>query len=68
MTTAERDALTKAREQLASNRLALAEQIAVSHDLDLPRVEALSKVLTAIEAIDRALVDAGHPYMFRGTE
>jgi hypothetical protein len=68
VTAVERDALTKAREQLANSRVALAEQIAASGDIDLPKVEALIEVLAAIEAIDRALIDAGHPYMPRGTE
>ncbi|ACA19293.1 conserved hypothetical protein [Methylobacterium sp. 4-46] len=66
MTPDDRDALTRAREALARVRLTLARRIAATNDLDLSNVEALTKVLGAIESIDRALVDAGHPFMPAG--
>lgn len=65
MTPTEIDALSRAREQLAKSRLMLARRIAGSGDLDLSDVEVLTKVLAAI---DRALTDAGHPYMLTGGE
>ncbi|MGY2050509.1 hypothetical protein [Methylobacterium sp. JK268] len=63
MTAAEIEALTKAREQLARSRLALARTVAASQVLDLPSVQALTTVIAAIESIDRVLLDSGHPYM-----
>ncbi|MFE1599750.1 hypothetical protein [Methylobacterium sp. ID0610] len=63
MTSIEIEALTKAREQLAKNRLALARTIAASADLDLGTIDALTTVIAAIESIDRVLLDSGHPYM-----
>lgn len=68
MTPTEIDALSRAREQLAKSRLMLARRIAGSGDLDLSDVEVLTKVLAALEGIDRALTDAGHPYMPTGGE
>jgi hypothetical protein len=68
MTADERDALTRARQKLASGRPMLARRITGSGDFELSDVEALTKVLAAIESIDRALIDAGHPYMPSGGE
>ncbi|ACL57276.1 hypothetical protein [Methylobacterium nodulans] len=66
MTSTEIEALTQAREQLARSRLLLARRIAGTGELDLSSVEALTKVIAAIESIDRVLLDAGQPYMPRG--
>lgn len=55
--------LTAARENLCHRRGALARDIAADPHASAETIEALTKVLTAIEAIDRALNEAGHPYM-----
>ena len=63
MTSEEIKELNAARESLVKRRREMARQIA---DAPLPSVEMaeeLSKILTAIEALDRALNEAGHPYM-----
>jgi hypothetical protein len=55
--------LKSAREGLVRRRSALARQIA---DTALPSVESaeeLAKVQGAVEAVDRALADAGQPYI-----
>jgi len=63
MTSEEIKELNAARENLVKRRREMARQIA---DAPLPSVEMaeeLSKILVAIEALDRALNEAGHPYM-----
>ena len=57
--------LKRAREGLARRRHALAKQIA---ETELPSVESadeLARVQGALEAVDRALADAGQPYLSR---
>ncbi len=66
MTSEEIKELNAARENLVKRRREMARQIA---DAPLPSVEMaeeLTKILTAIEALDRALNEAGHPYMSQG--
>jgi len=63
MTSEEIRELNAARESLVKRRREMARQIA---DAPLPSVEMaeeLSKILGAIEALDRTLNEAGHPYM-----
>ncbi len=55
--------LRAARESLCRRRGELARAISTSPQASLEEVEALTKVLMAIEAVDRALNEAGHPYM-----
>ena len=65
MTSDEIEELKRARESLARRRGALARVIAEN---ELPSVESadeLAKVQAGIEAIDRALADAGQPYLSR---
>ena len=66
MTSEEIQELNSARESLVKRRREMARQIC---DAPLPSVEMaeeLTKILTAIEALDRALNEAGHPYMSAG--
>ena len=44
-------------------RREMARQIAEAPLPSVEMAEELSKILTAIEALDRALNEAGHPYM-----
>ncbi len=55
--------LMAARESLCGRRGELARDVATAPHAAMETVEALTKVLVAIEAIDRALNEAGHPYM-----
>ena len=55
--------LRAARESLCRCRGELAHQIATVHYGIIETGEKLAKVLMTIEAIDRALNEAGHPYM-----
>ncbi|MGO4387012.1 hypothetical protein AB4Y85_05705 [Microvirga sp. 2YAF29] len=66
MTSEEIQELNSARESLVKRRREVARQIS---EAPLPSVEMadeLTKILTAIEALDRALNEAGHPYMSQG--
>ena len=66
MTQEEIQELTAARESLVKRRREMARQIV---DAPLPSIEMaeeLTKILAAIEALDRALNEAGHPYMSKG--
>ncbi len=66
MTAEEIEDLKRAREGLARRRSALARQIG---EASLPTVESageLTKIQASIEAVDRALADAGQPYLSRG--
>ena len=63
MTPEEIRELTAARESLCRRRGELARDVATAPHAAMETVEALTKVLVAIEAIDRALNEAGHPYM-----
>jgi hypothetical protein len=55
--------LNAARESLVKRRREMARQIAEAPLPSVEMAEELSKILTAIEALDRALNEAGHPYM-----
>jgi hypothetical protein len=57
------DELKSAREGLVRRRSALARQIAETALPSVESAEELAKVQTAIEAVDRALADAGQPYI-----
>ncbi len=63
MTPEEIRELTAARESLCGRRSELARDVATAPHAAVETVEALTKVLLAIETIDRALNEAGHPYM-----
>ncbi|PVE21329.1 hypothetical protein DC522_27200 [Microvirga sp. KLBC 81] len=63
MTSEEIQELNAARESLVKRRREMARQIAEAPLPSVEMAEELSKILTAIEALDRALNEAGHPYM-----
>ena len=63
MTSEEIKELNAARENLVKRRREMARQIAEAPLPSVEMAEELSKILTAIEALDRALNEAGHPYM-----
>jgi hypothetical protein len=63
MTAEEIDQMNRARASLARQRHALARRIASSEVAAPSAAEDLTRILLAIEAVDRALVDAGRPYM-----
>ena len=65
MTSEEIEELKRARESLARRRGALARQIAGNELPSVESAEELAKVQAGIEAIDRALADAGQPYLSR---
>jgi hypothetical protein len=55
--------LGTARESLSRRRDELAEEIGKASKPSIASTEKLTKVLAAIEGIDRALNEAGQPYM-----
>jgi hypothetical protein len=65
MTAEEVQELKPAREGLARRRGALARVIAGNELPSVESAEELAKVQSGIEAIDRALADAGQPYLSR---
>jgi hypothetical protein len=65
MTLEEIEELKRARESLARRRGALARVIAGNELPSVESAEELAKVQGGIEAIDRALADAGQPYLSR---
>jgi NifB/MoaA-like Fe-S oxidoreductase len=65
MTSEEIEELNRARESLTRRRGALARQIAGNELPSVESAEELAKVQAGIEAIDRALADAGQPYLSR---
>jgi NifB/MoaA-like Fe-S oxidoreductase len=65
MTSDEIEELKRARESLARRRGALARVIAGNELPSVESAEELAKVQAGIEAIDRALADAGQPYLSR---
>ncbi|MFL5057639.1 MAG: hypothetical protein ACJ8D8_05160 [Microvirga sp.] len=65
MTAEEVQELKRAREGLARRRAALARVIAGNELPSVESAEELAKVQSGIEAIDRALADAGQPYLSR---
>ncbi|MFL5115799.1 MAG: hypothetical protein ACJ8DG_09190 [Microvirga sp.] len=65
MTAEEVQELKRAREGLSRRRAALARVIAGNELPSVESAEELAKVQSGIEAIDRALADAGQPYLSR---
>ncbi len=65
MTAEEVQELKRARESLSRRRGALARVIAGNELPSVESAEELAKVQSGIEAIDRALTDAGQPYLPR---
>lgn len=63
MTSEEIQVLTAARESLARRRLEVARLIAESTRPSAEIAVELTKILHAIEGLDRVLNEAGHPYM-----
>ena len=63
MTAEEIQELNAARESLVRRRSEMARQISVSPLPSIEMAEELTKILTALEALDRALNEAGRPYM-----
>jgi hypothetical protein len=63
MTSEEIQVLTAARESLAKRRLEVARTIAESTRPSAETAVELTKILRAIEGLDRVLNEAGHPYM-----
>ncbi|KQP31598.1 hypothetical protein ASF49_09095 [Methylobacterium sp. Leaf104] len=62
MTSEEIEQMNRARDSLARQRGALARRIGSSEVAAPSAAEDLTRILLAIEAVDRALVDAGRPY------
>lgn len=65
MTKDEIQELNAARESLVKRRREMAQRIAAAPLPSVEMAEELTKVLAAIEALDRALNEAGQPYMSR---
>lgn len=63
MNAAEIKDLTKARAALARQRNAIARRMAAIELAPVSMAEDLTRILLAIEAVDRALADAGQPFM-----
>ena len=63
MTSEEIKELNAARESLVKRRREMARQISEAPLPSIEMAEELTKVLVAVEALDRALNEAGHPYM-----
>ncbi|MDP4021901.1 hypothetical protein Q8W71_04620 [Methylobacterium sp. NEAU 140] len=57
------EGLKHARAALARQRDALAKRIGAIALAPVSMAEDLTRVLIAIEAVDRALADAGHPHL-----
>jgi hypothetical protein len=66
MTSEEIKELNAARENLVKRRREMARQISEAPLPSVEMAEELTKILVAIEALDRALNEAGHPYMSQG--
>lgn len=66
MTSEEIRELNAAREKLVKRRSEMARQVAESPLPSIEMAEELTKILTAIEAVDRTLNESGHPYMSQG--
>ncbi|WP_336491026.1 hypothetical protein [Methylobacterium nigriterrae] len=62
MTTDEVDDLNRARSALVRQRSAIAKRLGSIDLAPVSMAEDLTRVLLAIEAVDRVLTDAGHPY------
>ena len=63
MTAEEIQELNAARESLVKRRSEMARQVSVSPLPSVEMAEELTKILAAIEALDRALNEAGRAYM-----
>ncbi len=63
MTPEQIEELRGARESLCRRRHELAKQVAAAPLVSVESAEELTKILLAVEAVDRALNEAGHPYM-----
>jgi hypothetical protein len=63
MTAEEIADLNRARASLARQRNALAKRIGSSELAAASAAEDFMRILLAIEAVDRALAEAGQPYM-----
>lgn len=63
MTSEEIKELNAARESLVKRRREMARQIAEAPLPSVEMAEELTKILKAIEALDRTLNEAGQPYM-----
>lgn len=66
MTLEEIKEMNVARENLVKRRREVARQVGGAPLPSIEMAEELTKILLAIEAVDRALNEAGHPYMSRG--
>ncbi|WP_230530856.1 hypothetical protein [Microvirga roseola] len=66
MTPEEIKELNAARESLVKRRSEMARHVAEAPLPSVEMAEELTKVLVAIETLDRALNEAGHPYMSQG--
>ena len=66
MTSEEIKELNAARENLVKRRREMARQISSAPLPSVEMAEELTKILIAIEALDRTLNEAGHPYMSQG--
>ncbi|MCJ2013570.1 hypothetical protein [Methylobacterium sp. J-076] len=62
MTAGEVEELKRARDALARQRNAIARRLGALDLAPISMAEDLTRTLVAIEAVDRALVDAGRPY------
>lgn len=62
MTPDDIETMNRARASLSRQRNALARRIGASDVAAPSAAEDLTRILLAIEAVDRALVDAGRPY------
>ncbi|MEE7503061.1 hypothetical protein ACLBXO_08645 [Methylobacterium sp. C33D] len=63
MTADEIDDLNRARAALARQRNAIARRLGGLDLAPISMAEDLTRTLLAIEAVDRALVDAGQPHI-----
>ena len=59
--------LHRARESMVRRRSELAKVIAAAPLVSVESAEELTKIQHAIEAVDRALADAGQPYLAQAT-
>jgi hypothetical protein len=66
MTSEEIKEQNVARESLVKRRREMARQISEAPLPSIEMAEELTKILLAVEALDRALNEAGHPYMSQG--
>jgi hypothetical protein len=67
MTTDEIEDLNRARAALARQRNAIARRLGGLDLAPISMAEDLTRTLLAIEALDRALVDAGQPHVDIGS-